>query len=87
MDAASAKVLVDLITGHCRLNHHMFKIKLSYHAGCACGAPEETVIHLVADCPIYFLERLLYLGSVKLENNWKTIKLDRLVRFFRATVD
>lgn len=42
-----------LLTGHGSMNDFLFKRNLANVAGCLCGAPRETVAHLLTECVIY----------------------------------
>jgi hypothetical protein len=40
-----------LITGHCRLNHHLFRLGYAPAPTCDCGWPDENTFHFLFDCP------------------------------------
>ncbi len=40
-----------LITGHCRLNHHLFRLGYALTPACDCGWPDENTFHFLFDCP------------------------------------
>ena len=44
---------VQVLTGHCMLNHHSAKIKKRTSAVCDCGADDETVHHFLFHCNLY----------------------------------
>ena len=53
-------LLVGIITGHTRVRKHLFTIGVSPSPLCECGG-EESPAHVVADCPIHVMNRLLHL--------------------------
>lgn len=55
--------LVGLLTGHCGLRRHKFKLGLVDSPLCDCGEEEETPIHYLAKCTRFVFTRNLYLGS------------------------
>ena len=46
-----------LRTGHCRLNHHMHRIKPAQTAQCACQTEMQTPEHILQSCPLYIHQR------------------------------
>lgn len=42
-----------LLTGHGSMNGYLYPRRLSSEAACLCGAPAETVWHLIAECQLY----------------------------------
>ena len=52
-------LLVGIITGHTMVRKHLFTICVSPSPLCECGS-EESPAHVVADCPIHVMNRLLH---------------------------
>lgn len=80
-------MLVAVSTGHCRLNAHMFKLKLISSPLCQlCRGEAETVEHFLAICPSYVEARRDVLGRNLLDiSDIKSITLDQLLRFIIAS--
>src|SRR5271169_1644278 len=57
--AAEAQ-LAQLRTGHCGLNHYLYRFKKRDDAGCeqCYGCDKETVEHFLLECPAYWEARL-----------------------------
>ena len=45
--------ILRLRTGHCRLNAHMYKLKLATSPLCPCGTEKQTPEHVLQTCPIF----------------------------------
>ena len=66
--------LIGVLTGHCTLKEHLFKLGLKETPFCeACHNKKETPYHVCGECPRFFLQRLVHLGAVYLEERdlWK----------------
>lgn len=46
--------VVGAITGHCRMNRHLNKLRLSVTLKRSCGLEEEKVIHIIYEYPKFF---------------------------------
>lgn len=87
-----AAVLIQLRTGHAPLAAHLHRINRADTPTCpSCGDAQETVLHLLVQCPRYAVERARHLGrlgrnSQKLEFllNAKAA-LEPLFKFLTAT--
>lgn len=78
--------MIEIITGHCDLNKHLFTIRRSDSPMCDCGNDEETGVHLVAVCPRYRALRYARFGKlVLLESDLKTLSIPDLVYFIKRT--
>ena len=56
---ASSALLAQLRTGHCGLNHYLWRFKKADSAKCdMCGYQEETVEHFLVKCPSFWKERI-----------------------------
>ena len=42
--------VVQILSGHCRLNSYLFRISCAPSSSCACGNADETVSHFLFDC-------------------------------------
>lgn len=63
MDRSRIARVVGAITGHCGLNRHLRKMRLSDTSECTCGLEEETGIHVICDCPKFLQLRRKVLGG------------------------
>jgi ribonuclease HI len=81
------KMLVEAVTGHCSLNYHMKKVKLSSTPTCQmCYEEDETVEHLLCDCPSYSNVRMRVFGAEFLcVDDLLHIDLKPLLSFLKAT--
>ncbi|CAH0712851.1 unnamed protein product, partial [Brenthis ino] len=53
-----------ILTGHCKLNKHMFTLGLSQTAMCRlCHETEETAMHILCSCGPLMHRRSIYLGQ------------------------
>lgn len=57
-------VVVGLLTGHTRLNHHLNKIGIRSEPDCDCGHIKEDALHFLCDCPRFTLQRLRVYDSM-----------------------
>ena len=50
---AEQVIIFRLRTGHCRLKQHMYrKLKIAPISYCQCGQVEQTMSHILQDCPL-----------------------------------
>lgn len=63
MDRNRIARVVGAITGHCGLNRHLRKMRLSDTSECTCELEEETGIHVICDCPKFLQLRRRVLGD------------------------
>ena len=62
------RIITGFLTGHCKLNGHLYKMKLKASNECRfCQDKEETPLHILTECEPLGLKRLLYLGKHQLE--------------------
>lgn len=59
--------IIELISGHCRLNGYMHKRGFRKSARCYCGLGEETPEHVLHESPIYEIERGKWYNKMKKE--------------------
>lgn len=86
MDRNRIRRVVGAITGHCGLNGHMKKLRLSATSRCACGSEEETGIHIICECSKFFQLRHRLLGGYVVQPS-EVAKLGPVIldRFLEAT--
>jgi len=58
--------VVGAVTGHCGLNRHMFKLRLSGTPRCSCGLEDETGLHIICNCPKFLQLRSRTLGNYEI---------------------
>jgi len=52
LERKTLKVIVEMITGHCRLRKHFDTLGIAFEPDCRnCGMEEETAHHIVCECP------------------------------------
>ena len=49
-----------LLTGHCRLQEHLYKLKLTFTPCCICLREDESPYHYLFSCPLHAHSRALY---------------------------
>ena len=81
------KLLVEVVTGHCSLNYHSKKIKLSTTPTCqSCYEEDETAEHFLCECPSYLNARLRAFGSEFLHaDNLIDISLKSVLNYIKST--
>ena len=68
--------MIGLITGHCKLNKHLHRMRLSEDSSCRrCNEEEETPIHLFTNCPALEATRRTFFGATTTTNQ-ETALLD-----------
>ena len=86
MDRNRIRRVVGAITGHCGLNRHMNKLRLSDTPRCSCDLEEETGAHLICDCPKFLQLRRRMLGDYEVvPSEIAATGPDILDRFLSAT--
>ena len=85
IDRHKLSMLTGIITGHSRMKRHLFHIGVSPNPMCDCGS-EESPAHVVSDCPIHVMNRLLHLKkSIIHESELKDLDYSSVLSFFMAT--
>ena len=84
------KALVGLITGHCLIGVHAYRMRIISNAWCRnCNEPDEdeTIEHLLCFCPALARRRYKIFGKLFLNSlqELKNIKLYKLVDFITST--
>ena len=67
MDRSCIARVVGAVTGHCGLNRHMSRLRLSATTSCSCGLGEETGTHLICECPKFTQLRRRLLGGYEVQ--------------------
>ena len=58
------RLYTGLMTGHCKLNYHLKKLKLVSSDSCRlCNEAKETAEHILCECPAACRRRITYLGA------------------------
>src|SRR5262249_42583850 len=81
------KQIVQVVTGHCNLNYHLKRIKLSDTPTCQkCYEEDETAEHFLCECPTYSSVRERVLGAEHLDaEDLFEINLKSILGFVKAT--
>lgn len=81
------RILISLLTGHCRLNYHLTKIGLSTQTTCRiCLEEDETAEHILGQCFALARIRLKYLGSdVICTDSFAKLNPEKILRFIEST--
>ena len=83
LDRQSLGMMVQIITGHCRLNYHESKINATTNPSCRfCQWEDETAWHLIGECPAFWRSRTDIFNYSFLENppEWKVGQLLKFIR-------
>jgi ribonuclease HI len=65
---ALSSILIQIRTGKIGLRSYLFKIKRAKDPHCECKRSNQTVLHLIEDCPLYQQQRKAHLGRPFLVN-------------------
>ena len=57
--------LINLLTGHNRLNHFLFKIGTLLSPACRCGFDDESCVHFIYDCELHSAYRDILISSLR----------------------
>ena len=81
------KMMVEVVTGHNRLNGHLYRIGASDTAKCeACGDAVEDTVHFLGQCPVLQAIRRNILGNEYLSaEQLGELSAADLLRFLKAT--
>jgi ribonuclease HI len=80
------RMLTGIITGHMMLRKHARRLGLAQSSNCrGCNVEEETVAHILCDCPVVRTKRLKYLGKFFFDNinEIRNIELKKILRFVK----
>jgi ribonuclease HI len=83
----NVRKLTGIITGHCRLNKHLYTMGIAEEPTCrGCGEEEETPLHLLCECEAYIGSRRNILGTEKLnQEEVKNTERKKILEFFEET--
>lgn len=78
------RLIIGAITGHCKLNKHLHRMRLKPTATCRrCSEHNETPLHLLTSCPALIGRRNKIFGKRFLaENETSNTKLENILTFF-----
>ena len=82
------RIATQLITGHCVLNKHLFTIHRAASKTCPdCNEQEETVSHLLGQCPAKSMDRHQYFGDyyMPISEIFKRIHITNIVSYANNT--
>lgn len=84
------RIIISVITGHCPFGNHARRLGLPYNdfcRSCRDEEEEETISHLLCDCPALENERLRYLGRRSFNSllELTTVELSALLSFVRSS--
>ena len=79
--------LLGVLTGHCKLNKHLYRMQLRNNPTCdLCREEEETVVHFLCSCPVLRTHRLHSFGSYFLaEDLLESLNVRDILDFIRRT--
>jgi hypothetical protein len=78
--------MVKLLTGHCHLKGHLFKLGLSDSPTCErCQEKDETAMHVLCECEALAHWRLRYLGQYFMApSDYFDAPTYKILRFIRS---
>ena len=80
--------LIRIYTGHIMTRYHAYNIGKYSTPTCMCNLSNQTIAHLVAECPIFVNERILYLNSPRVQfNTLMDTPFKPLLSFYMAVKD
>jgi ribonuclease HI len=57
LTSEQASILIQVRTGHCRLNQYLSRLGVVEEAKCRCGIDDETIRHILCVCPLWATQR------------------------------
>lgn len=86
LNRSNLRIMVRALTGHCRLNKHMFKLRLCDTQSCRlCEEADESPLHLLGECGPLMHKRSIYLGKHFLSpDELMEITPKKILRFLTA---
>ena len=83
----SSPNITAILSGHGKLRSYYFRFKINDSATCDCGAEDQSVDHIVYECPIYEIERSFLISAVSDAGGvWPTTKDVILQNNFNAFI-
>jgi hypothetical protein len=80
--------MVGLLTGHCHLKGHLFKLGLTADPFCKrCLEDDESSIHILCDCEAVAYTRFHHLGQYFMEpSDYYDAPIDKVLHFIRSVI-
>jgi hypothetical protein len=80
------RCVVGLLTGHCHLKGHLFKLGLTADPICKrCLEDDQSRIHILCDCEAVAYTRFHHLGQYFMESSdYYDIPIDKVLHFIRS---
>lgn len=78
--------LASILTGHGKLRSYYYRFRISENPGCPCGAPDQTVDHLLWDCQILNQQRSVFKEATRSGRNWPINYRDIIKQHLRSFV-
>jgi len=72
-----------IITAHGKTKAHLQRFKITESPECPCDGGNQTVVHLIYDCPILRRERQKLVSNVSKQDNWPVTKSDLVNKFIK----
>jgi hypothetical protein len=72
-----------IITVHCKTKAYLRRFKITESSECPCDGGNQTVDHLIYDCPILWREREKLISKVSKQDNWPVTKSDLVNKFIK----
>ena len=87
LSRTEVKSLVGIVTGHCCLNNHLKRIKLSVTPTCqCCYEDDETAAHFLCECSAYSNTRQRIMGAAYLDyEELLDLDLQIILKFLKGT--
>jgi hypothetical protein len=78
--------MVGLLTGHCHLKGHLFKMGLTDDPTCeSCLEEDESATHILCDCEAIANLRIRHLGQFFMEpSDYYDAPINRILHFIRS---
>jgi len=72
-----------IITAHGKTKAYLHRFKITKSPECPCDGGNQTVDHLIYDCPILRREREKHISKVSKQDNWPVTKSDLVNKFIK----
>lgn len=85
MSKHDIRIVVGLITGHCKLNSHLAKMRARDDPDCdLCGNTAETARHILCECPaLASIRQRIFAKPIVQESEILKHPLQKVVTFYR----
>jgi hypothetical protein len=75
-----------ILTGHCTLNEHMYRMGLRNDPMCPCGLDRESAGHFLCVCPRFSALRIRVFGRDELrKEEVRLVKIADILRYIKGT--